>query len=139
MYGIPNMKLDKDVVDRRVGLMEAEGVAFRTGVTVGADVAADELLAEFDAVVLATGATVARDLPVPGRELGGIHLAMSFLRGNTRRLLDGGADAEPPISAEGKRRRRHRRRRHRDRLRRDGDPAGGAERPPAGAARAAAD
>ncbi len=102
MYGIPNMKLDKDVVDRRVGLMEAEGVTFRTGVTIGADVTADELLAEFDAVVLATGATVARDLPVPGRELGGIHLAMSFLRGNTRRLLDGGADAEPPISAEGR-------------------------------------
>jgi glutamate synthase (NADPH/NADH) small chain len=102
MYGIPNMKLDKGVVDRRVGLMEAEGVTFRTGVTIGADVAADELLAEFDAVVLATGATVARDLPVPGRELGGIHLAMSFLRGNTRRLLDGGADAEPPISAEGR-------------------------------------
>jgi glutamate synthase (NADPH) small chain len=102
MYGIPNMKLDKGVVDRRVGLMEAEGVTFRTGVTVGADLTADELMAEFDAVVLATGATVARDLPVPGRELGGIHLAMSFLRGNTRRLLDGGADAEPPISAEGR-------------------------------------
>jgi glutamate synthase (NADPH/NADH) small chain len=102
MYGIPSMKLDKGVVDRRVGLMEAEGVTFRTAVTIGADVAADELLAEFDAVVLATGATVARDLPVPGRELGGIHLAMSFLRGNTRRLLDGGADAEPPISAEGR-------------------------------------
>jgi glutamate synthase (NADPH/NADH) small chain len=102
MYGIPNMKLDKGVVDRRVGLMEAEGVTFRTGVTIGADMAADELLAGFDAVVLATGATVARDLPVPGRELGGIHLAMSFLRGNTRRLLDGGVDAEPPISAEGR-------------------------------------
>ncbi len=102
MYGIPNMKLDKGVVDRRVGLMEAEGVTFRSGVTVGADIAADELMATFDAVVLATGATVARDLPVPGRELGGIHLAMSFLRGNTRRLLDGGADAEPPISAEGR-------------------------------------
>jgi len=102
MYGIPNMKLDKDVVSRRVGLMEEEGVEFRTGVTVGAVVAVDELHGEFDAVVLATGATVARDLPVPGRELGGIHLAMSFLRGNTRRLLDGGADAEPPISAEGR-------------------------------------
>src|SRR3954466_2174034 len=102
MYGIPNMKLDKGVVDRRVGLMEAEGVTFRTAVTIGADIAADELLAEFDAVVLATGATVARDLPVPGRELGGIHLAMSFLRGNTRRLLDGGADAEAPISADGR-------------------------------------
>ncbi|MEI7744733.1 MAG: glutamate synthase subunit beta, partial [Chloroflexota bacterium] len=102
MYGIPNMKLDKGVIDRRVRLLEAEGITFRTGVTVGADVAADEIDATFDAVVLATGATVARDLAVPGRELGGIHLAMSFLRGNTRRLLDGGADAEAPIDASGK-------------------------------------
>jgi glutamate synthase (NADPH) small chain len=102
MYGIPNMKLDKDVVSRRVRLMEEEGVEFRTAVTVGADIAADELQAEFDAVVLATGATVARDLAVPGRELGGIHLAMSYLRGNTRRLLDGGADAEAPIDAAGR-------------------------------------
>ncbi len=102
MYGIPNMKLDKDVVSRRVRLMEEEGVEFRTAVTVGADVAADELQAEYDAVVLATGATVARDLAVPGRELGGIHLAMSYLRGNTRRLLDGGADADAPIDASGK-------------------------------------
>jgi glutamate synthase (NADPH/NADH) small chain len=99
MYGIPNMKLDKAVVDRRTGLMAEEGVAFVTGVTVGADVPAQHLLTEFDAVVLATGATVARDLTVPGRELGGIHLAMSFLRGNTRRLLDAGPAAEPPISA----------------------------------------
>jgi glutamate synthase (NADPH/NADH) small chain len=82
--------------------MEAEGVAFRTGVTVGADVSAEELEREFDAVVLATGATVARDLAVPGRELGGVHLAMSFLRGNTRRLLDGGTEAEAPIDASGK-------------------------------------
>jgi glutamate synthase (NADPH/NADH) small chain len=102
MYGIPNMKLDKDVVGRRVSLMEEEGVEFRTGVTVGADVAAERLLAEYDAVVLATGATVARDLAIPGRELGGIHLAMSYLRGNTRRLLDGGADADAPIDASGK-------------------------------------
>ena len=102
MYGIPNMKLDKDVVGRRTALMEAEGVVFRTAVTVGADIAADELLATHDAVVLATGSTVARDLAVPGRELGGIHLAMSFLRGNTRRLLDGGAGAAAPIDAAGK-------------------------------------
>jgi glutamate synthase (NADPH/NADH) small chain len=101
-YGIPNMKLDKDVVARRVALLAAEGVEFRPGVTVGADLAADELVAGFDAVVLATGATVARDLAVPGRELGGIHLAMSFLRGNTRRLLDGGADADAPIDASGR-------------------------------------
>jgi len=101
-YGIPNMKLAKDVVTRRVTLLEQEGVEFRTGVTVGADTTADAVLAEFDAVVLATGATVARDLAIPGRELGGIHLAMSYLRGNTRRLLDGGVDAEAPIDASGK-------------------------------------
>jgi glutamate synthase (NADPH/NADH) small chain len=99
MYGIPNMKLDKGVVARRVGLLEEEGIRFVTGVTVGAEVAAEELLGEFDAVVLATGATVARDLAVPGRELAGVHLAMTFLRGNTRRLLDGGPDAVAPISA----------------------------------------
>ena len=132
------MKLDKDVVSRRVGLMEEEGIDFRTGVTVGADIAADELQAEFDAVVLATGATVARDLAIPGRELGGIHLAMSYLRGNTRRLLDGGADAEAPIDAAGKDVARDRRRRHRHGLRRDGDPAGRAERAAARAARQAA-
>ena len=102
MYGIPNMKLDKDVVARRVRLMEAEGITFRTGVAVGADVSAEEIEATHDAVVLATGSTVARDLAVPGRELGGIHLAMSFLRGNTRRLLDGGTEAEAPIDAAGK-------------------------------------
>ena len=100
-YGIPSMKLDKEVVARRVRLLADEGVRFETGVTVGADVAADRLIADFDAVVLATGATVARDLAVPGRELGGIHLAMNFLRGNTRRLLDGGPDAEAPIDAAG--------------------------------------
>ncbi len=102
MYGIPSMKLDKDVVSRRTALMDEEGVAFRTGITVGADITAEELEAEFDAVVLATGSTVARDLLVPGRELGGIHLAMSFLRGNTRRLLDGGPEAGAPIDAAGR-------------------------------------
>ncbi len=102
MYGIPNMKLDKDVVGRRTQLMADEGVRFVTGLTVGADVSVERLLAEHDAVVLATGATAARDLSVPGRELGGIHLAMSFLRGNTRRLLDGGADAGAPIDAAGR-------------------------------------
>jgi glutamate synthase (NADPH/NADH) small chain len=102
VYGIPNMKLDKGVVARRVQLMADEGVRFVTGVTVGSDLPAEQLLAEFDAVVLATGATVARDLAVPGRELGGIHLAMNFLRGNTRWLLDGGPEAQAPIDAAGK-------------------------------------
>ena len=102
VYGIPNMKLDKGVVARRVQLMADEGVRFVTGVTVGSDLPAEQLAAEYDAVVLATGATVARDLAVPGRELGGIHLAMNFLRGNTSRLLDGGPEAEAPIDAAGK-------------------------------------
>jgi glutamate synthase (NADPH/NADH) small chain len=102
MYGIPNMKLGKDVVARRMRLMADEGVAFRTGVTVGADVSVERLMTEHDAVILAIGATQARDLTVPGRELGGIHLAMSFLRGNTRRLLDGGVQAEAPIDAAGR-------------------------------------
>jgi glutamate synthase (NADPH/NADH) small chain len=105
MYGIPNMKLDKDVVGRRTALMAEEGVTFRSGVTVGEDIGADEILSTFDAVILATGSTVARDLVVPGRELGGIHLAMSFLRGNTRHLLDGGAangSGAAPIDAAGK-------------------------------------
>ncbi len=102
MYGIPNMKLDKAVVSRRVSLLGEEGVRFVTGVSVGADIPAEQLLAEFDAVVIATGATVARDLGVTGRELGGIHLAMNFLRGNTRRLLDGDLDVPPPIDAAGK-------------------------------------
>jgi glutamate synthase (NADPH/NADH) small chain len=102
MYGIPNMKLDKEVVNRRIRLMEAEGIRFVAGVTVGADLGADRLVGEHDAVVIATGATVARDLVIPGRELGGIHLAMSFLRGNTRRLLDGGGDAGAPIDAAGR-------------------------------------
>src|SRR5512142_488217 len=112
-YGIPNMKLDKAVVRRRVELLEAEGIAFVTGVTVGADVAAGDVVRDFDAVVLATGATVARDLPIPGRELGGVELAMSFLRGNTRRLIDaeasgllepGGmtAASAPPIDVAGR-------------------------------------
>ncbi len=101
MYGIPNMKLDKDVVGRRTRLMADEGVQFITGITVGADVSVERLTSEHDAVVLATGATHARDLTVPGRELGGIHLAMSFLRGNTRRLLDGGVEAGAPIDAAG--------------------------------------
>jgi glutamate synthase (NADPH) small chain len=99
MYGIPNMKLDKSVVSRRVQLLGDEGVRFVTGVAIGADVPAVALVREFDAVVLATGATVARDLPISGRELGGIHLAMNFLRGNTRRLLEGDHDVAPPINA----------------------------------------
>lgn len=88
MYGIPNMKLDKQIVQRRIDLMAAEGITFVTGVEVGTDLPADQLLANFEAVVLAGGATKPRDLPVPGRELQGIHFAMDFLHGNTKHLLD---------------------------------------------------
>ncbi len=90
MYGIPNMKLEKSLVDRRVRMMAGSGIEFRTGADVGVNVDPDELRARFDAVILATGATRPRDLPIPGRELAGIHFAMEFLTANTRSLLDSG-------------------------------------------------
>ena len=100
MYGIPNMKLDKEkVVLRRLKQMEREGVAFRCGCEVGKDVTSAELLAEHDAVVLTTGATKPRDLPLEGRGLKGVHFAMEFLHGNTKALLD---QTPAPITAEGK-------------------------------------
>ena len=90
MYGIPNMKLDKQkVVLPRVAQMEAEGVKFVTNTEVGMNHPARKLLTDFDAVVLCTGATKPRDLPVEDRSLKGIHFAMDFLTHNTRRLLDG--------------------------------------------------
>ncbi len=88
MYGIPNMKLEKGVVGRRLDLMAAEGVRFVTGVEVGRDYPADKLLSEFDAVVLCGGATRPRDLAIEGRELQGVHFAMEFLHANTKSLLD---------------------------------------------------
>ncbi len=102
MYGIPNMKLDKDLVERRNGIMAAEGVEFRTGVWVGKDVPAASLLDEYDSVLLTTGATRPRDLPVPGRELKGIHFAMDFLKTNMKSLLDSGHADGNYISARGK-------------------------------------
>ncbi|HSG89879.1 MAG TPA: glutamate synthase subunit beta [Pseudomonadales bacterium] len=106
MYGIPNMKLGKDVVQRRVDLLKAEGVEFVTGVAVadGADGSRDvrELAESFDAVLLATGATVPRDLPIPGRDLGGVHYAMEFLTANTKSLLDSEHGDGDYISAKGK-------------------------------------
>ncbi|HEY5915240.1 MAG TPA: glutamate synthase subunit beta [Verrucomicrobiae bacterium] len=102
MYGIPNMKLDKEqVLMRRVRQMEAEGIQFLTNTTVGGNFPAERLLKEFDAVVLCTGATKARDLPVEGRQLKGIHFAMEFLTSNTRSLLDRHRNGNF-ISAEGK-------------------------------------
>ncbi len=87
MYGIPNMKLDKHVVQRRIDLMAAEGIEFVTRTEVGKDYPAKNLLNEFDAAVLCGGATKPRDLPVEGRSLKGIHFAMDFLRSNTRNLV----------------------------------------------------
>ena len=88
MYGIPNMKLDKDVILRRLDLMVEEGIKFVTNSEVGKNVSVEWLKQEFDAIVICTGATVARDLPVPGRDLQGVHFAMEFLHSNTKSLLD---------------------------------------------------
>ncbi len=106
MYGIPNMKLDKQIVQRRINLMAAEGVSFIPNTEVGKDYPAEKLLKDFDAVVLCGGATKARDLPIEGRALKGIHFAMDFLHANTRNLLGGslnGPNMEmETISARGK-------------------------------------
>ncbi|MEN7972569.1 MAG: glutamate synthase subunit beta [Verrucomicrobiota bacterium] len=102
MYGIPNMKLDKAVVQRRVDILAEEGIEFKTGVEVGKDVKADELKKEFDAVILTTGATKPRDLPVEGRDLKGVHYAMEFLHANTKSLLDSKLEDGNYISAKDK-------------------------------------
>lgn len=102
MYGIPNMKLEKEKVQRRVDLLAAEGVAFVTGTEIGKDISAAELQAAHDAVVLCGGATKARELPMEGRELSGIHQAMEFLTLNTKSLLDSGLEDGAYLSAAGK-------------------------------------
>jgi glutamate synthase (NADPH/NADH) small chain len=101
-YGIPEFKMEKRYLDRRLKVMEAEGVVFRPGVNVGVDLTADRLKRDYDAVLLAGGAEKPRDLPVPGRELRGIHFAMEYLTlQNRRNEGDPVPDAEF-ISAEGK-------------------------------------
>ncbi|XP_058095946.1 glutamate synthase 1 [NADH], chloroplastic-like [Magnolia sinica] len=105
MYGVPNMKADKvNIVQRRVNLMAEEGINFVVNANVGADplYSLHHLRAENDAIVLACGATKPRDLPVPGRELSGIHFAMEFLHGNTKSLLDSKLQDGKYISAKGK-------------------------------------
>ena len=99
MYGIPNMKLDKTIVERRVQLMKDEGVRFVLNTDVGNDIELEKLQDENDAVLLATGAMVARDLPIPGREGDGVHLAMEFLTANTKSLLDSNHEDGNYISA----------------------------------------
>ena len=103
MLGIPDFKLSKDVVRRRVDLMSQEGVSFRTGINVGVDYPVDELSSQFDAVCLTGGSTHARDLPVPGRELSGIHLAMDYLPQQNRIQAGESIAPEQRITAEGKR------------------------------------
>jgi len=102
MYGIPNMKLDKrEVVLRRIRLMEQEGVKFICNANVGDNVEPQIFLKEYDATVICTGATQPRDLPIEGRQLQGVHFAMEFLTANTKALLNGGTD-HSPIHARGK-------------------------------------
>jgi glutamate synthase (NADPH/NADH) small chain len=102
MYGIPNPHLDKAVVQRRIDFLAEEGIKFVTNTEVGKDYPADRLLKEFDAVVLCCGATKPRDLPIPGRSLGGIHFAMEYLRANTKSLLDSNLQDGNYISARDK-------------------------------------
>jgi glutamate synthase (NADPH) small chain len=101
-YGIPNFKMEKHLVARRVAQMEAEGVSFHCVVHVGVNHSAAELVARHDAVVLSGGAEKARDLPIPGRELEGIHFAMEFLPQQNRRVSGEPQDGAEPILAAGK-------------------------------------
>ena len=104
-YGIPEFKMEKRHIDRRLAQMEAEGTQFRPGVDVGVDVTVAQLRLNYDAVVLAGGATAARDLPIPGRELAGIHQAMEFLPWANRVQMGDPVtdeDGEPPITAKDK-------------------------------------
>ena len=131
-YGIPEFKMEKKHLDRRLDQMRREGTVFRAGVTVGESITGDQLRDRYDAVVIATGSTIGRDLPVPGRELAGIHQAMEFLpQGNRASLGEAPTVDGRPDHGDRQARRDHRRRRHRRRLPRHvaaatarvGDPA----------------
>lgn len=102
MYGIPNMKLGKDVVERRVNLLKSSGVEFITNVDVGKDLTTAQLQKDFNVLIFTTGATQARDLPVDNRDAHGIHLAMEYLTKNTKSLLDVGHADNSQLSAKGK-------------------------------------
>ncbi len=107
-YGIPEFKMEKRVLDRRLDQMRAEGTEFRAAVNVGVDITADQLREDVDAIVLAGGATAWRDLPIPGRDLDGIHQAMEFLPWGNRQALGDlddtelDSDGQPPLNAKGK-------------------------------------
>jgi len=102
MYGIPNMKLGKDIVDRRIQLLKQEGIQFITNTDVGKDISTRELQEKFDALIFTTGATQARDLPAENRDAVGIYPAMEYLTSNTKSLLDNGYPDESELSAKGK-------------------------------------
>ncbi|MFV0553520.1 MAG: glutamate synthase subunit beta [Mangrovibacterium sp.] len=102
MYGIPNMKLDKAIVQRRVDLLAAEGIEFKTNAYVGKNVSINKIYQNYDAIVLASGATKPRDLPIEGRDAKGIYYAMDFLKANTKSLLDSKLTDGNYISAKGK-------------------------------------
>ena len=99
-YGIPDFKLSKKLIDRRLEVMEQEGIVFTTDTRIGQDISGKYLLRNFDAVVLAIGTPSARDLAIPGRELKGIHFALEFLQGQNR--VNSGEIQEPPVCATGK-------------------------------------
>ncbi len=102
MYGIPNMKLEKQIIDRKIGVMKEEGVEFITGVNVGKDIKPAKLLKDYDRVILACGAKNPRDIKAPGRDAKGIYFAVDFLSATTKSLLDSGLKDNKYISAKGK-------------------------------------
>ncbi len=102
MYGIPNMKLEKQVIDRKVDIMKEEGVEFVTGANVGKDVKASKIMKEFDAVILACGAKNPRDIGAPGRDAKGIYFAVDYLSQTTKSLLDSDFKDQKFVSAKGK-------------------------------------
>lgn len=102
MYGIPNMKLEKNIIDRKIDLMKEEGITFVTNANIGANYKASKILRDFDRVILACGASNPRDIKVPGRALSGIHFAVDFLKATTKSLLDSDLEDNNYISAKGK-------------------------------------
>jgi glutamate synthase (NADPH/NADH) small chain len=102
MYGIPNMKLGKDLVDRRVDLLRDSGIEFVTNVNVGKDILVKDLESDYDAIIFATGATQPRDLPVENRDASGVHFAMEYLKSNTSSYLDSGVGDQSDLSAKDK-------------------------------------
>lgn len=102
MYGIPNMKLSKAIVTRRIKLLEASGIQFKLNCEIGYNISSENLLQQYDAIVLCTGSTIPRDLPIKGRELKGIHFAKDYLQAATKTLLAGKPDEQADFTAKGK-------------------------------------